>query len=394
MTCSVGPKVATSGLVFEYDMSNTKKSFKGAPTTNLLPQPLTLSTGYTKESWTTGEVVDNAIVAPDGTLSATRIKRVSGYLYKANGTAPTFTISPGQTITFSAWVLKLDSLDQTGRGLYIWCYNGAGSGNRTSATQSINSNQWVYQSVTYTALTGETSFAFGFVGSSATHIQSEIAIWHPQIEIQTFATPFTTTSRSTTQAILDLTGLNTITATSLTYASDNTFSFGTTSSAAITGVLPTLNQDVTLVAVVNQLTASGPHQTAICTDKNYCYGVKLMSSYHGSIAAWVADSVASTNKLTLITGPDIQNAGYKMIALTRTTAGVVNLYLNGILQNSSSAADTGNTAVAGTSWIGMEYHSISYGFNGKIPYTAAYNRALTSAEVLQNFNALRGRYGI
>jgi len=33
-------------------------------------------------------------------------------------------------------------------------------------------------------------------------------------------------------------------------------------------------------------------------------------------------------------------------------------------------------------------------FTGYIPNTQIYNRALSAAEVQQNFNALRGRYGI
>jgi hypothetical protein len=33
-------------------------------------------------------------------------------------------------------------------------------------------------------------------------------------------------------------------------------------------------------------------------------------------------------------------------------------------------------------------------FNGFIPLTQIYNRALTAAEIQQNFNALRGRYGV
>ena len=37
----------------------------------------------------------------------------------------------------------------------------------------------------------------------------------------------------------------------------------------------------------------------------------------------------------------------------------------------------------GSSWL-----------NGSIPLVRLYNRALTAQEVLQNFNALRGRYGI
>jgi hypothetical protein len=35
-----------------------------------------------------------------------------------------------------------------------------------------------------------------------------------------------------------------------------------------------------------------------------------------------------------------------------------------------------------------------FGFLGNIYNTMLYNRALTALEVLQNFNALRGRYGI
>jgi hypothetical protein len=33
-------------------------------------------------------------------------------------------------------------------------------------------------------------------------------------------------------------------------------------------------------------------------------------------------------------------------------------------------------------------------FNGNVGNVQIYNRALTQAEITQNFNALRGRYGI
>jgi len=33
-------------------------------------------------------------------------------------------------------------------------------------------------------------------------------------------------------------------------------------------------------------------------------------------------------------------------------------------------------------------------FDGKISQTLAYNRALTASEVKQNYNALKGRFGI
>ena len=52
MSAYSGPEIANDGLVFAYDMGNPQKSWKGAPTTNLLSQPLSFETGYTKESWT------------------------------------------------------------------------------------------------------------------------------------------------------------------------------------------------------------------------------------------------------------------------------------------------------------------------------------------------------
>jgi len=40
------------------------------------------------------------------------------------------------------------------------------------------------------------------------------------------------------------------------------------------------------------------------------------------------------------------------------------------------------------------YSSGIYAFVGALPYYSLYNRAITSTEVLQNFNAIRGRFGI
>jgi hypothetical protein len=95
-----GPHIETSGLQLYYDVDNID-SYPGEPTTNLLAQPLSFETGYTQESFTGGTIEDNAVIAPDGTMSATKITRVGGYFYKRNLTSPTFTITPGDVITFS-----------------------------------------------------------------------------------------------------------------------------------------------------------------------------------------------------------------------------------------------------------------------------------------------------
>ena len=47
MSCSSGPNIVTNGLVFEYDMGNTQKSWKGKPTTNTANQSLSVWNGLT-----------------------------------------------------------------------------------------------------------------------------------------------------------------------------------------------------------------------------------------------------------------------------------------------------------------------------------------------------------
>ena len=70
------------------------------------------------------------------------------------------------------------------------------------------------------------------------------------------------------------------------------------------------------------------------------------------------------------------------------------LYINGVLQ-STSVSVSGSIDTAGTVLynIGRNTSGLAY-TNGKIAIASLYNRALTDAEVLQNFNAARGRFGV
>jgi len=69
------------------------------------------------------------------------------------------------------------------------------------------------------------------------------------------------------------------------------------------------------------------------------------------------------------------------------------LYLNGVL--SSSVAQTGPVGTAtGGLYIGRVGFTNVGRFGGSISQVKVYNRALTATEVAQNFNALRGRFGV
>jgi hypothetical protein len=86
--------------------------------------------------------------------------------------------------------------------------------------------------------------------------------------------------------------------------------------------------------------------------------------------------------------------GWSNILVTYDGATTIKIYENGNQTQTlllSTSCNTGNTNV----WIGSITPSYqSWYFDGRVALTHLYNRALSAQEVSQNFNALRGRFGI
>ena len=78
------------------------------------------------------------------------------------------------------------------------------------------------------------------------------------------------------------------------------------------------------------------------------------------------------------------------------TSGSRILYINGVQVNSNATTGTLSTNANGMSIgaYGGTSGSNAYYYNGALSVCRVYNRVLSAAEVLQNFNALRGRYGL
>ena len=69
------------------------------------------------------------------------------------------------------------------------------------------------------------------------------------------------------------------------------------------------------------------------------------------------------------------------------------IYINGNLNNTNVLSGTLSTN-GNQNWIGTYAGGGTYPMAGKISNVQIYNRALSQAEITQNFNATRGRYGI
>lgn len=74
------------------------------------------------------------------------------------------------------------------------------------------------------------------------------------------------------------------------------------------------------------------------------------------------------------------------------TGNVISNYYNGSLINSRT--NTGNVASSPIGYFGRYNNNYGQYFPGNISNVQIYNRSLSAAEVLQNFNAFRGRYGL
>ena len=73
----------------------------------------------------------------------------------------------------------------------------------------------------------------------------------------------------------------------------------------------------------------------------------------------------------------------------------VELYSNGVLSSGTRGGVVRDSVINGNSnlWIGRRPGG-TYPFSGSMGAVKIYNRALSAAEIKQNFEALRGRYGV
>lgn len=80
------------------------------------------------------------------------------------------------------------------------------------------------------------------------------------------------------------------------------------------------------------------------------------------------------------------------MAFTRTSSGACTLYKNGVVDG--TATSTTSISPGQNFRIGSDVNGISEVFGGELYCLRIYDKALSAAEISQNFNSLRGRYGI
>ena len=401
-----GPKLTNDGLVFGYDTGygiadneTSTRFYQGEPTVNEFYGSgssgtiLDYSTGY-------GGLgsVQTGVLDAFGTTDNVVYRKTGKLRFGPTGGQDVGTLIYGNTYTFSIYLRHYGATLMSG-GEFDIVDQSSGGKNYSGTLSSNMTYDWKRFSVTSTH-TNNSNYHFIDVG---TYQGTGVFEWcMPQIDVGSHATPFTKTSRSNTQSLIDLKETNDITVANVSFDS--------------TGQ-PTFDGSDDKIVVPNQIsTGSYTYETVVkisSSDSSYSgfsSNFKSDSSgYSGVGNGWVLRldpngklQIYTKNNSTTLLNP-INISGFraanvnKYIHLVYTySSGTNKLYLNGVLQATGTGL-SGITPSDSTLIIGAYSWGISsqtYYINAHQPIAKLYNQTHTATEIKQNFNAYKNRFNI
>lgn len=401
MSMFTSPQIVTNGLVFYLDSLNIK-SYRGPAIQNLLTSINSTtgsSTGYSLIGF------NEEVNIPElGSKIVTTVDIQNNYPSVSSWCCPNpiyyggCTVSPSTLYTYGI-VYKCQSGYTSPNYMYRYEYTSNGGTYVTEAGVHNDSNRvhlgngWYYAWGTFTTqsttnwLGGCASFYYRYSAgydklSVATIMiaQGNYAGMHPKYW------PNINTTRSSAQAIATLVGSNTITADSLTYNANGSFSFNGSSNFISSSSSVTAK---TVIAWCKLSTAAGGDYIVYGLDANGAdnwFGINANRVY-----AYATQS-SDVNNFSISGTTTIPTTNYCQIACT-IDINTLKVFLNGVEEGSSTQAFTIGPWNA-TPVIGRRGSLAQRYFPGNIDSVAVYNRVLTPAEIKQHFNAQRGRYSL
>jgi len=138
---------------------------------------------------------------------------------------------------------------------------------------------------------------------------------------------------------------------------------------------------------------SDPNGHALVSNSNSALNGYLLYQSTGAPYNRIQAFIVGTSISAFASNSTLSTGAWYNICFTYDGV-AVRIYLNGALDNSAAAAK-GTIATSTANFIiGNAYTTNGSPFNGNIASVRLYNRALAATEVLQNFNATKGRFGL
>lgn len=450
MALGHSPQIVTNGLVFYYDMANVEKSWKGKPTTNHAswqnpridntyasysataggtwntkhPDAIrvyndsgTEITGYVNTGVTDWTNTYHAIWTYDRILErpVVTMRDFDGQWKAKSFSIPSYTdmgLSAGSTYTIS-WLQWVDNISKCANsGVYaptsggsFSFHDGLSSTQRTSFNTKVGVWQRVYATFTVSSGLNYTSGLSIYMYGHDTGGRSTVKVADVQMEVGTRSGFSKASTRSSTQAIIDMASGISVTANSLTYNANNTFSYDGTSSwlstpAGTTIPLPAGSSDSTMLVwcMPDPTAAASTYTGLIAYGARTSSDARLLSlntnggnTIYVSSAYWGNDYVP--NNVT------VQPNNWNLVAMT-TRGGVPanNTSLYRVNNSSGLSSTTGSSS--GNVVLTTATRNLSIGctdrpgrfMKGRIAAAMIYNRSLSESEILSIYNAMKDRF--
>ncbi len=403
MALSHSPKTVTDGLVFMYDTGN-KKSYKGEPTINLATD------SPSQGGWSGGrEVLDSSkkkfkLIVNNFNGSAGSGQGWRSFTWDLNSYS-------GQSVTISATV----EVPSASPGTFAWIMMGQGNTHTNSsgaggymgysaASERVQKTTTTTEHITWTGTVGSTGTASqpsGHVGftlwynGGTSGVDSYVEVSNVQIEIKSHATQFVNGTRSATQGLIDRAGNSTIDLSNTSFDSDAQITLDGTDEYIDLGSDVSIspdNQGWTTEYWFNTNSASTlQHFNSAENDEFNANWLAILSSklavWNRSPGYWKYGSTQFSS-----------NTWYQAVFICDAGGTNMRFYVNGEAEGGNHVGNvwTASYSSLDVRYIGKYEHAGGHSryFNGEIGAVKIYDRALTAAEVLQNYNAIKSRFGL
>jgi len=377
--------MVTDGLVLCLDAANTKgyDKFENLMTNSQLGTTILNDGGGV--TLTTDTTITNPFGVNDGVLKCVHTTNTPGYFRRGQNRS----LTAGVTYTFSFYFKNGTVSNPYGQNrLSIGTLTSTYTPTFQELGQSLNTNipvgnGWYRQVFTFTPSYTQT-YQVDFNQMVSQTPIGTYYLYGFQLEIGSsvtdyYATTSTAKTRGTTWTDLSIGGGNNGTLTNgPTYSSSNRGSvvFDGVNDYVDCGSITTGGK-ITVNAWIKMSTGS-TFQHIVDSSSNSWHLAILNNNrpyfYNGSVYHTAAQVLSSST----------------WYMLTGVQSSTLDIYVNGVLSQSLSSnlnVTTNNVNIG-------RYQSASRPFSGNIAQVSIYNKALTAAEIQQNFNAQRGRFGI
>lgn len=370
-------KIPTNGLRLFYDTGDTETSFKGKPTTNLVPDASNM-TGWS--NYDNGN--DGTFITEFGTVGYKMYNRGSW-----NGLYRGITLPSTGTYTLSVYLRYLGGASDNNGGVIYTSGGGIGD---TAAGHGKSVGEWVRFSMTRTYTSTSITFFLISYGGTYGGSYSSWEVTMPQVEAGSLMTPFVDGSRSATTSLLDIAGVSTLEVMNSPFDGSGNLNFdGTNTYIQVSQDVLSSNSPYTLVTVLRP-TDLANMENSFPQYNTYPYGFW----HHMQSDGWLLWRHANGNGS--LYPHSMSNNTWGMHSIS-WDGSILRLYANGELTTSTATSVSYANNGGGLARIGMLAQRSSgydYNYNGVIPVNMVYNRALSQSEMFDIYEHFRPRYSL